>query len=180
MADELKPIENHCPFGCPDENLDELGYCEHLVGFTSDGFVLEPIVLRRRYSRDAKEWIEDGNVMVDGREPEEVQPGDKRVNPKFEQKDDHGVPHMASRWVSDRVYSDDPDRKPIPVQVVKKQVVRRQMATPVVRQRPGMKAPVVPDDEPTVPTKPAKAKAKSKGKAQVEKKAETAEDTLLP
>ncbi len=161
MADEVKPIENHCPFGCPDHNLDELGYCEHLLGFTSDGFVMEPLVLRRRFNRDAKEWVEDGSVMVDGRELEEVQSGDRRVNPQFEQADDHGIKHMAHRWVSDRVYSDDPDRKPIPFKAEKKQVVRRQMAAPVARQRAGMKPPPVVEEEATVKT-PPKAKKPAK------------------
>lgn len=26
---------NACPFGCPDQKLDENGYCKHLVGFTN-------------------------------------------------------------------------------------------------------------------------------------------------
>lgn len=27
---------NLCPFGCPDDDLDEHGYCFHLIGFTND------------------------------------------------------------------------------------------------------------------------------------------------
>lgn len=26
---------NACPFGCEAEDLDEMGYCDHLVGFTN-------------------------------------------------------------------------------------------------------------------------------------------------
>jgi hypothetical protein len=32
---------NVCPFGCPDDELDENGYCFHLVGFSPDGRKLE-------------------------------------------------------------------------------------------------------------------------------------------
>jgi hypothetical protein len=32
---------NACPFGCEDNELDELGYCHHLVGFTKDGKYME-------------------------------------------------------------------------------------------------------------------------------------------
>jgi hypothetical protein len=32
---------NVCPFGCRDEELDEHGYCDHLVGFTNDKKVYE-------------------------------------------------------------------------------------------------------------------------------------------
>jgi|SRR6516162_5469576 hypothetical protein len=27
---------NACPFGCPDDQLDEHGYCRHLIGFTNN------------------------------------------------------------------------------------------------------------------------------------------------
>ncbi len=168
MADELKPIENHCPFGCPDENLDELGYCEHLIGFSSPADKdqvrrLEPVVLRRRFNRESKEWVEDGTVMVDGREPEAVQEGDVLVNPEFDQADDHGVWHKAKKWVSERVYSEDPDRRPIPVEIIRKQVVRRQMSTPAVRARAGMKPAVVDREE--KPAAPAKQQEKPKAPA---------------
>jgi hypothetical protein len=32
---------NACPFGCEDHELDELGYCHHLVGVTKDGKHME-------------------------------------------------------------------------------------------------------------------------------------------
>lgn len=191
MADETKPIENHCPFGCPDENLDELGYCEHLIGFSSPPAdkgairVLEPIVLRRRFNSQTKEWVEDGNVMVDGRELEAFQEEtDLLVNPEFDQADDHGNWHKAKKWVSDRVYSNDPDRKPIPVEVVRKNSVRRQMSTPTVRARAGMKAPAaVPEDKPqaspAAESKPAGKAKKPKAAKSKEQVATTAEDTLL-
>lgn len=30
-------IVNACPYGCPDESLDEHTYCKHLIGFTLPG-----------------------------------------------------------------------------------------------------------------------------------------------
>ncbi len=35
---------NACPFGCKIENLDDNGYCHHLVGFTNDGKIYEPMI----------------------------------------------------------------------------------------------------------------------------------------
>lgn len=37
-------VVNFCPFGCPDEDLDQHGYCKHLVGFTNDRKTYEPMV----------------------------------------------------------------------------------------------------------------------------------------
>jgi len=34
---------NFCPYGCEDGDLDEHGYCRHLVGFTNDGKLFEPM-----------------------------------------------------------------------------------------------------------------------------------------
>jgi hypothetical protein len=44
-------VVNACPFGCLDENLDEHGYCCHLVGFTNDKKLMEPMVLDWRGKR---------------------------------------------------------------------------------------------------------------------------------
>ncbi len=38
---------NACPFGCEDVELDENGYCRHLVGFTEDKKHYEPMVVGR-------------------------------------------------------------------------------------------------------------------------------------
>jgi hypothetical protein len=42
---------NRCPFGCALEELDESGYCRHLVGFTSDRKFYEPMVLNKKTGR---------------------------------------------------------------------------------------------------------------------------------
>lgn len=34
---------NFCPFGCKEHELDELGLCDHLVGYTDDGRTMEPV-----------------------------------------------------------------------------------------------------------------------------------------
>jgi hypothetical protein len=36
---------NFCPFGCSDDDLDERGLCDHLIGYTNDGKTMEPVVL---------------------------------------------------------------------------------------------------------------------------------------
>src|SRR5260370_40383744 len=73
---------NFCPFKCAPEELDEHGYCRHLVGFTNDKKTFEPMVRVKRGRRMGKvrkegtgefitEWEEgdDGpQIMV----PEEV------------------------------------------------------------------------------------------------------------
>ena len=38
MAEKpAKAPDNHCPFGCRTPELDEHGYCRHLIGFTLPG-----------------------------------------------------------------------------------------------------------------------------------------------
>lgn len=59
---------NFCPFGCKDEQLDDNGYCVHLVGFTTDGKVMEPMGM------DAQ-----GKRKVFGSKSQEVLPDDKLV-----------------------------------------------------------------------------------------------------
>ena len=57
---------NFCPFGCRDEDLDDHGYCDHLVGFTTDGKMLEPMSVGPY-----------GYKVVDGKHPEPVLSTDK-------------------------------------------------------------------------------------------------------
>lgn len=111
----LNVIENHCPYGCQHSDLDERGYCVHLVGFTNDRKIYEPIVHVKRVPRE-------NGIPVPGAEPEltgevqvlggkkHIQPvlsSDKLVNPE-ERQLDMGVYHMAKKWVSDRVYRKAP------------------------------------------------------------------------
>lgn len=42
---------NACPFGCQVEDLDDNGYCDHLMGFTNDGKTMEPMVKDHRERR---------------------------------------------------------------------------------------------------------------------------------
>jgi hypothetical protein len=37
-------VVNFCPFGCTDEELDQHGYCKHLIGFTNDKKTYEPMI----------------------------------------------------------------------------------------------------------------------------------------
>lgn len=65
-------LVNGCPFGCGHEDLDKRGYCRHLVGFTNDGEVLEPLV---RTGEDEVKVVGPG--LKD--KPKKVQPGDVLV-----------------------------------------------------------------------------------------------------
>lgn len=80
-------IDNLCPFGCILEDLDHIGHCHHLLGFTNDGITYEPQRLRMRRSRDDEgRFIKnedgsiamepDGAVVTDGRRVQQIQRGD--------------------------------------------------------------------------------------------------------
>ncbi len=62
-------VVNFCPFGCDGPDLDEHGYCPHLVGFTTDGRTYEPRVRRSA----------DGRIITDGSRPKKIQSGDQLV-----------------------------------------------------------------------------------------------------
>lgn len=57
-----------CPYGCTLEDCDDNGYCDHLVGFTTDGKTMEPMV------KDVK-----GRRVVDGAHPEPLAKGDEKM-----------------------------------------------------------------------------------------------------
>ena len=48
---------NFCPYGCENKDLDDHGYCKHLVGFTTDRIDFEP----RRYDDVWNRYIVDGS-----------------------------------------------------------------------------------------------------------------------
>jgi hypothetical protein len=104
-------VVNYCPFGCEKEDLDDHGYCEHLIGFKNGkSKKYEPI-------RNWKVKVKDGDATVEipmpsvqcGRkmtrmrdcppESEDV----KYINPIKKQMV-HGVVNMAYSWVSTRIY----------------------------------------------------------------------------
>ncbi len=94
--------ENHCPFHCRPETLDENGYCPHLVGFANldaekpdIGQKIEAVVRTPR-----------NLLMVEGKRILQVQDGDKVVNPESVQIIE-GVKHLVKRWVSARVYREN-------------------------------------------------------------------------
>lgn len=59
---------NVCPFGCTDPELDDNGYCRHVVGFTNDGVTYEPF-----------EMGPHGRRQVRGDKPQPIMPKDKLV-----------------------------------------------------------------------------------------------------
>lgn len=104
--------ENHCPFGCSLEELEENGYCRHLVGFTNDKKVFEPLVPIMVPDHNGKP-AKSGRYKVMGKHGAEdrrqaVARSDRLVNPTFQQLDG-GVYHTAFKWLSWRVYREMPE-----------------------------------------------------------------------
>ncbi len=108
-------MEHHCPFGCRGEDVDERGYCDHLIGFSNDKKIMERVVPIMRRSVDENGTMgppeKTGHYRVLGRK-HQVRPipkGSKLVNPQVEQKV-NGARFLAYRWVSWRVYHNEPER----------------------------------------------------------------------
>lgn len=59
---------NFCPFGCEQDDIDEHGYCRHLVGFTNDGKQMEPMI-----------HDDQGRKVVQGAKKEPVLKTDKLI-----------------------------------------------------------------------------------------------------
>ncbi len=70
-AKKLGLVVNACPFGCESDDLDDLGYCRHLVGFTSDRQTLERLEAEPAEGKDKR--------MVQGHQCEAVRRTDKLV-----------------------------------------------------------------------------------------------------
>jgi hypothetical protein len=99
--------ENHCPFHCKDEELDEYGYCYHLIGFSNDKKTLEPRKPLIRLDKDRVPYDTGFQTVLGGKKKQAVEVGDKFVNPEFPQVD-RGITSTAKRWASYRVYRDIP------------------------------------------------------------------------
>lgn len=62
-------VVNFCPFGCEDHQLDENGWCAHLIGFYNGGNTYEPRIRRKSDKRiivsgKARLPMEKGFVLV--------------------------------------------------------------------------------------------------------------------
>lgn len=112
-----KTVQNHCPFGCKTADLEDHGYCHHLLGFTNDRDTYEPVNVLYRRMEDGTPY-DTGFKITSGKKDCPVDA--VYVNPERLQVE-NGVAHMAKAWVSDRVYLEDvtkvpklapPDHKP--------------------------------------------------------------------
>lgn len=105
ILNEKPLVENHCPCGCDLDDLDEHGYCRHLIGFSNDRKTFERQIRNDRGLRqvDATEKISVGRYK------HKLEKLDKRkhklVNPSRIQID-RGVQHTAYKWLSWRVYDE--------------------------------------------------------------------------
>ncbi len=104
-ANILGEVQNHCPFGCTKGDLDEYGYCVHLVGFTNDKKTIETIKPWKRMNHVTGEWVETGDKFVSGKKQHRttVLETDTIINPTKEQIVE-GIKTKVSAWVSSRVY----------------------------------------------------------------------------
>lgn len=109
---KLVDSTNYCPFGCRQSDLDEFGYCCHLVGFTGAGKRMERVTFPEKVKTSAGKKVmgADGKPqmlqlppMVDGTKVEKVLGDDVLINPESIQHTDNGS-HMMKKWVSSRVY----------------------------------------------------------------------------
>lgn len=107
----------YCPFGCKGNECDDKGYCGHLVGFTIDMATVEPIMELMRHDRSKGGWYPTGFLMTSGAYREQLQPGDVTVNPIVREKlPKEDIEYEKYSLFSFRVYSNNPDRMPIPIQ----------------------------------------------------------------
>lgn len=98
------PVENHCPFGCRDIDLDgDTGYCRHLVGFTNDGKIGELLQRVERVDRMQNKFYTFAQVT--GKKIFRITRECTLVNPEHVvQSMGHRVSQKALRWLSSRVY----------------------------------------------------------------------------
>lgn len=76
-ASQGEPV-NFCPHGCTTEELDDNGYCRHLVGFTKDKKTMEPYVTVTKTLADEQgEEYTTTRRFVRGSTPEPCLKGDK-------------------------------------------------------------------------------------------------------
>lgn len=61
-------VVNFCPFECDDHDLDEQGYCRHMVGITEDKKTYEPVEVRP-----------NGYRFINGLKPEKILKTDQLV-----------------------------------------------------------------------------------------------------
>jgi hypothetical protein len=98
------PLDNHCPFGCQDHELDgDTGYCRHLVGFTNDGKLgelLQRVERTDRMNNKFYTW-----AQVTGKKLFRITKECVLVNPEIVvQSIGHRVSQRAYKWLSARVY----------------------------------------------------------------------------
>jgi hypothetical protein len=73
---DLAGTVNFCPFKCEDEDLDESGYCRHLVGFTNGQTTKEGTALFERMiiKRDRRQVMVRREKLALPPDPEDTDP----------------------------------------------------------------------------------------------------------
>lgn len=67
-------VVNYCPFGCPDDELDEHGRCYHRVGVSPDGKFIEPEIRKP----NGQTWVQVPRKKVNGKMRPDLPRVDKR------------------------------------------------------------------------------------------------------
>lgn len=94
-------VVNTCPFGCRDHQIDQNGYCYHLIGTSDDKRTYEPMVLK------------NGARWTDGRKREKIQDGDHvvRISNNFRVYRDIEMPEGEREYIESAGNAADvPDR----------------------------------------------------------------------
>lgn len=161
----------YCPYGCKGQECDDRGFCAHLVGFTTDRETVEPLEELLVHSDKKDKWLTTGHLTVNGFHLEQLQPEDKLVNPIVRDKDYRTLMEFDKyTWVSWRVYTENPDRVPIPIE--RKVPIgpraldgKFELKHRAVRLEQQLQAPAPDDDLEVNPRKQSRKKANVKAHA---------------
>lgn len=115
---------NLCPFGCEDYELDERGYCHHLIGFAIDENAKEGSEMElarqtlKKTNRKGDEEDDKRIKVTKGRQRledgtwtklERIQPGDTIQQITFTQKGESKRNETVNLFKSPRVYRNKPE-----------------------------------------------------------------------
>lgn len=131
---------NACPFGCSFQQLDDHGYCRHLIGFSNDKKTFEPMIrdpitgkrvvrCKSRVTKEIAEWDDDGKpVMMPISHPvlDHVLPGDAlvRISISYRVYRDVGKTGQTPELKADY-------KEPTPEE--RDEMIRQQVSAPPVR-----------------------------------------------
>jgi hypothetical protein len=130
--------DTYCPFGCTLEEGNERGYCDHLVGFTTDGKKYEPLKVRTN-----GDWMVGGMIqspdgkkkmVPDLRDVPHLKKGKIELINPTENYVDQGIPRMRKIFFSDRLYMADPPEREVYVSPAEKKKEEAEQVNQKIRE----------------------------------------------